>query len=355
MDNVAVPAPRPYPLYATTFTAHRLSPLFHNDATFDAPTLRHYASQFRDILAGEVLRGVRVGLIADEEALARVGALKIVQWSLLKDEESWEEGIDATQMTADDTTIQEISHAGILVEVTYEKAAYSAILLQDTIRPNHNETPGFSHYPLLLTRMQGSLREAFLDFLSTTFDTRASILKLPSHFLAETAEKYLANVTNSENGTMDSVAATRSLRTIIKDILITLSFDVPGIASSLRAVDITISKEDSWRMILRGQKLLQIENNQPASKNSKSSRPFTRALKQYVDRHMGLQLDNPNVKISRVACGAFVLGTEGKIKLSTPPQIEDAEDLQRKATKTLVADLIHLATGGKVATMIDLT
>ena len=354
MENEAVPAIRPYPLYATTFTAHRLSPLFHSDVTFDNPTLRHYASQFRDILAGEVLRGVRVGLIVDEEALSRVGALKTVQWSLLKDEESWEEESNANQVTVDDTTIQDISHAGILVEVKYEKATYSAILLQDIIRPNHNETPGFSHYPLLLTRMQGSLREAFLDFLSTTFDTRASILKLPSRFLAETAEKYLANVTNSETGEMDSVAATRSLRTIIKDILITLSFDVPGISSSLRAIDITISKEDSWRMILRGQKLLQIES-QPANKTPKPHRPFTRALKQYVDRHMGLQLDNPNVKISRVACGAFVLGTEGKIKLSTPPQIEDGEDLQRKATKTLVTDLIHLATGGKVATMIDLT
>jgi hypothetical protein len=351
-EEVTVPL-RHYPLYATTFTTHRLSPLFHSNVAFDNPTLRDYASRFRDILTGEVLRGVRVGLVAEEEALARVGALKTVQWSLLKHEEDWEEG-NETQVTADDTTIQDTNRAGILVEVTYEKATYSAILLQDTRRPKENETPGFSHYPLLLTRMQGSLREAFLDFLSTTFDTRASVLKLSSQFLAEEAEKYLANIVSDENAAVDSVTATRALRTIIKDILLTLSFDVPSISSSLRAMDITISKEDTWHMIQRGQKLWQVENEQP-KRGSKSPRPFTRALRQYVDRHMGLQLDNPSVKISRVACGAFILGTEGKIKLSVPPNVDDGEDLQRKATKTLVANLIDLAIGGKVTTLIDLT
>lgn len=348
-------ATRPYPLYSTTFTTHRLSPLFHSNVAVDNTALRQYASQFRDVLTGEVLRGVRVGLGADDEILARVGALKTVRWNLLRNEEDWEPGADETEMNGDDTTIQRRGHTGILAEIIYEKSAYSAILLHDTEKQGGDEIAGFSHYPLLLTRMPGPLRETFLDFLAATFDTRASVLKLPSHFLAETAEKYLANIISTENGTLDTEPATRVLRTVIKDILITLAFDVPGMTSSLKTMDITISKDDSWSMIKSGQKLVQVVDGQKNGDNAKVPRPFTRALKHYVDAHLGLKLDDPRVKISRVACGAFVLGTEGKIKVSTPPTDSDEDDMQRKATKTLLAGLIDLATAGKVVTMVDLT
>jgi hypothetical protein len=348
-------APRPYPLYSTTFTTHRLSPLFHSNVILDNAALRQYASQFRDILTGEVLRGVRVGLGADDEILARVGALKTVRWNLLKSEEDWEPGSDETQMNGDDTTNQERGHNGILAEIIYERSTYSAILLHDAEKQGRDEIAGFSHYPLLLTRMPAPLRETFLDFLAATFDTRASVLKLPSHFLAETAEKYLANITSTENGTLDTDPATRVLRTVIKDILITVAFDVPGMTSSLKTMDITIPKDDSWRMIKSGQKLLQVVDGQKNSNVSEVPRPFTRALTHYLDAHLGLKLDNPHVKISRVACGAFVLGTEGKIKLSAPPTVSEDDDVQSRATKALLAGLINLATGGKVVTMVDLT
>jgi hypothetical protein len=348
-------APRPYPLYSTTFTTHRLSPLFHSNIILDNKALRQYASQFHDVLTGEVLRGVRVGLGVDDEILARVGALKTVRWNLLKNEEDWEPGADETQMNGDDTTIQERGHTGILAEIIYERSTYSAILLYDAEKQGRDEIAGFSHYPLLLTRMPGPLRETFLDFLAATFDTRASVLKLPSHFLAETAENYLANITSTENGTLDTEPATRVLRTVIKDILITLSFDVPGMTSSLKAMDITISKDDSWNMIKSGKKLLGVVDGQKNGNNAKVPRPFTRALRHYVDAHLGLKLEDPRVKISRVACGAFVLGTEGKIKLSTPPTVSDDDDVQSKATRALLAGLIDLATGGKAGIMVDLT
>jgi hypothetical protein len=348
-------APRPYPLYNTTFTTHRLSPLFHSNVIVDNTALRQYASQFRDVLTGEVLRGVRVGLGADDEILARVGTLKTVRWNLLRNEEDWEPGADETQINVDDTTIQERGHIGILAEIIYERSTYSAILLHDAEKQGGDEIAGFSNYPLMLTRMPAPLRETFLDFLAATFDTRASVLKLPSNFLAETAEMYLANIISTENGALDTEPATRVLRTILKDILVTLAFDVPGMTSSLKTMDITISRDDSWRMIQSGRKLLQVVDGHKDGNNTKVPRPFTRALKQYVHAHLGLKLDDPRVKISRVACGAFVLGTEGKIKLSTLPPVSEDDDVQRKATKALLAGLIDLATGGKVVTMVDLT
>ena len=348
-------APCPYPLYSTTFTTHRLSPLFHSNVVIDNSALGLFASQFRDVLTGEVLRGVRVGLGADDEILARVGALKTVRWNLLRNEEDWEPDADETQINGDETTIQERGHIGILAEIIYERSTYSAILLHDAEKQGQDEVAGFSNYPLLLTRMPAPLRETFLDFLAATFDTRASILKLPSQFLAETAEKYLANITSAETGPLETEPATRFLRTIIKDILITLSFDVPGMTSSLKTMDITIPKDDSWRMIQSGRKLLQVVDGQMNNNNTKLTRPFTRALKQHVDAHLGLKLDDPRVKISRVACGAFVLGTEGKIKLSVPTTASDDDDIQSKATKALLAGLLDLATGGKIVTIVDLT
>lgn len=344
---------RPYPLYSTTFTVHRLSPLFHNNITLDSAALRQYAFQFRDVLTGEVLRGVRVGLAADEDALARVGALKNVQWSLLKNEEDWEPGVDESQMDGNDTKIQERGHAGIMVEINYEKSTYSALLLHDAAKHGQNEIAGFSHYPLLLTRMPGPLRETFLNFLAATFDTRASVLKLPSHFLVDTAEEYLKNITSGENGPLDAEPATRILRAIIKEIVVMLTFDVPSMTSSLKAMEFTIPKDHIWRFTKCGQLLLQVDGTQ--KEGYKVPRPCTRALTHYADAILGLNLDNPQLKISRVACGAFVLGTEGKIKLSAPPAIPDEDDVQSKATKALLASLIDLATGGKAVTMVDLT
>jgi hypothetical protein len=301
-----------------------------------------------------VLRGVRIGLATDDDAIARVGVLKSVKWSLLRNEEGWQSAADETQMTGDATIMQQTGSIGILAEINYEKLAYSAILLKDVRKPGQDDIVGFSHYPLLLTRMPASLRETLLDFLAATFDTRASILKLPSSFLAETAEKYLANITTADNGSLESDEATRVLKTVIKDILITLSFDIPSVSLSLKTVDFTISKEDSWRMITNGRKLLQIEENKQNS-DAKISRPFTRSLTHHVNAHLGLKLDNAHVQISRVACGAFVLGTEGKVKLSAPPNVGDEEDVQRNATKELLNGLIELATGGKTVTMIDLS
>jgi hypothetical protein len=356
MAQQAAAKPRSYPLYGSTFTTHRLSPLYLNRTTLNNATLRIYASQFRDILTGEVLRGVRVGLAADDEAqLARVGALKTVQWTLLKDEFDWEEAQNMDPAAVDETALlNDTIHTGILVEVIYEKATYSAILLRNEDQSNQAAIPGFSLYPLLLTRMQSSLRETFIDYLATTFDTRASVLKLPSTYIADSLETYLFDVTTTENGPMDAVTAHRSLRTVVKDVLITLSFDVPGMTSSLKTMDITISKEDTQRMLARGEQLLDQPPPETETGQISSNRPFITALKQYVSQHLALHLDNPAVKISRIACGAFVLGTEGKLKLSSPPTVDMGEDVQRKATDSLVASLVELARGKKMG-VVDLT
>lgn len=326
-----------YPLYGTTFAIHRLSPLFHGTASLDAPTLAHHASAFRDLLAGEVLRGVRVGLASDDDALSRVGGLQSVRWILL---ETLEDLLSQSQTLANNTAIFEKDRRGIFVEVTYERGVYSAILLHnDDDAQNEN---GFSNFPLLLTKMPGTLRETFLDFLAATFDTRASAMKLSSSFITGATEKYLEDITSSEDGRLELVQADKALRTITKDILVTLSFDIPG-RSAVKSLDVTLSKDDTSSMILRGRKL------QEANRSDVAPGPFLLAVKEYLKTHLALDMGNSQVSISRIACGAFVIAAEGKLKLVAPPAGLNGESPQARATKTLVQKLVEVARGGLLA------
>jgi Kinetochore complex Sim4 subunit Fta1 len=332
-------APQTYPLYSTSFVMHRLSPLFLGAIHLDESTLRQYASQFRDVLTGEILRGVRVGLATDDDTLARVGALRSVFWRFLGNEEDWRPVADEEAQGHNDTTGFEQSYVGILVEITYEKAIYCAILLRDMEKENEAD---FAHYPLLLTRMPAAFRQTFLDFLTANFDTRASVMKISPQFMTEMLEKYLSDITTSENGFQDVTPANQAIKSIIKDVSITISFDIPGGSSALKTMDVTIPKDDVWLMISRGQKLQQI--NQLDANSKEIDHPFTTALSHYIAGHLALSLESIHVNISKIACGAFVVGIEGRIKIFPP---RDEDDIQRSATKALVESLIKFMQGRK--------
>jgi hypothetical protein len=332
----------PYPIYSTTFAVHRVSPLYHSDNILDNGTLRYYASQFRDLLAGDVLRGVRVGLAGEDEVLARIGGLRDVKWQLLGNENEWLAAADQTQLTDDRTMNIENSERGMFMEVTYEKGAYSAILLKGPIK-GQPETEGFSNYPLLLTRMPNSLRNTFLEFLSTTFDTRVSVLKLPTKFLTSSLEKFLEGITTWRGTVMETVPAIESLRSITKDVFLTLVITNPEDSASLKSIDITIPKDDVWRMMIRGKKISEIKPDVPRGQ------PFITALAYYIDGHLALNINHPDVNITKIACGAFVMGSEGKLKLFPPPSGEDQDDVQTTATNALVAALIELAGNNALA------
>lgn len=334
-----------YPLYNTTFSLHRVSPLYiGTHLQLNNVKLREHARQFRDILAGEVLRGVRIGLAPEHDTLARVGALQTVTWRLLPEEEAW--ATEETQVDSDDTTTVLTSSRGMLVTVTYEKMAYKAILLRDDRTSDADTTIGsvregmeeFQHFPLLLSKMPGPLRETFTDYLSTTFDTRISPLHLSSEYLTDTFEHYISDLSNDEDGElMDMIDRSRTLRTIIKETLFVIGLDLPS--TSLKTIDISIAREDLPRMIARGKKL---------GRQSDGESPFLDALAAYITGHMALDMRHEGVKIVRIACGAFVLGAEGKIKLTQPTSGEDDISPQRRAMRRLINDLVSTAIGGSL-------
>jgi hypothetical protein len=329
-------APEPgfhrYPLFNTTFTLHRVSPLYVGDQPLDNSNLREHAQRFRDILVGDVLRGVRVGLGSEDDSLARVGVLQTVTWQILRvDERLLEDSSDigsgASQANAENSS-------GIILEVNYEKATYTAILLRATVEDEIEDSiiqpardkGGFLRLPLLLTRMPLPLRETFIQYMSRTFDTRLSPLRLDGKYLTAAFEKFVS----------DSVAEDHTdhpqdtLQKTVKETQLSIAFDVPGGSTALKLIEIHIAREDLPRMIARGKKM------------AKDKSPFMAALRVYVQSHLALDLIHERVKIVKIACGAFVLG-DGKLKLTQPPSDENGNEGQRQAARQLINGLIDTA------------
>lgn len=338
-----------YPLFNTTFSLYRLSPLYTGSSLpLNNATLHRHARRFRDILAGDILRGVRVGLGPEDNGLARAGALQTVTWKHLLEEEAWAAG-DETELGDDDMTISLAINRGMLITVSYEKAAYRAVLLRARRDGNYDETvdsareddDGFQHFPLLLTKMPGPLRETLGDYLSTSFDARISTLRLPSTYLTDAFEKYLADISIGEDGeVLDAGESSRSLRNVIKETAVYLSFDMPDGSASLKMIDIQIAREDLPSMITKGKQI---------AVQGFGGRPFLDALRGYIKAHLALNMADERVKVVRIACGAFVLGGEGRVKITQPLSTADGDSPQSRATRRLVNDLIGAAGGGALS------
>ncbi|EKD20124.1 uncharacterized protein L3040_002203 [Drepanopeziza brunnea f. sp. 'multigermtubi'] len=338
-----------HPLYNTTFSLLRVSPLYTGrHGPLSNATLRKHAQRFRDILVGEVLRGVRVGLgTKEDDVLSRVGALQTVTWRQLPEEQAWSAADETGSAHDDVATGLALLCRGMIVTVAYEKIEYRAILLRDgrgddadasSMGTGGKETDdGFQSFPLLMTKMPGSLREAFTEFLASTFDTRVSALCLSSQYLVSAFERYLADISMGEDGEpLGLIERSRALRHTIKETLVVIGFDIPGGSAALKTIDINIAREDLPRMVARGKTI---------GRQGDGDSPFFEALTTYIKGHMALDLRNEKVKISRIACGAFVLGSEGKIKLTQLPSESDGQSSRGPATRRLINGLIGAAAG----------
>jgi hypothetical protein len=189
--------------------------------------------------------------------------------------------------------------------------------------------------------MPGPLRETFADYLSTTFDARISALRLSSTYLTDTFEKYLGDISIGDDGEVLEVAErSRPLRNVIKEVTVYLGFDLPDVSDSLKTIDIQIAREDLPKLIMKG---LQI------GKQGTSSNPFLDALTMYIKVHLSLNMADERVKILRIACGAFVLGGEGRVKITQPLINADGDSPQSRATRRMVNDLIGAASGGALS------
>lgn len=344
----------PWQLFNTSWTLHKLSPLHHGkdfETLLDNPAaLNAYATRLRDQLTGDVLAGLHANLMTTgDDALAKTGALKGCLWQPI----STGSGSSSRRAAA--------SFPGILVTLEYENITYKAALLADAEALSRADVQreGSTFLPLLLTKFPSALRHTFITFLSSNFDTYCSNLRLPSPFLCAGLESFMDELRSAST----SSAANETVEEVIRELQLTLAFS-PSIAPALRSLNVSIARA-SLAGFLRDD-----SGKSKRTLREKLRSPLIGNLTSYLETHLAMKLDldgssqskvaRQHVRLSKVACAAFVLGSEGRVKLvvARPADDEDpdqARDEQRPpallASETLLRMVIRKATiGDQVAT-----
>ncbi|KAF7161934.1 hypothetical protein CNMCM5623_007349 [Aspergillus felis] len=247
----------------------------------------------------------------DDDVLSRTGPLRDCVWETL-----------SAPLT--EATSEKLS--GILVTLEYENITYKAALLaaQDGRRTSARRKQS-TQLPLLLTRFPNPLRQTFISFLSANFDTYCSVLRLPSTFMCTALEMYIDILMRGDHeGPSDSH---RMFEDTIKETQLTLSFS-PPVAPALRSLNVNIPR-GSFTEFVRG------SNSDTGLTHRKNS--VLSGLSTYLEKHLAIKLNlgalasghhsvNQPVRLTKIACGSFVLGGEGKMKLVAPSGQASSED-----------------------------
>ncbi|KAL7936412.1 kinetochore complex Sim4 subunit Fta1 domain-containing protein [Trichoderma chlorosporum] len=386
MDSDAVEIQVPQ-FFNTTFSTHRVSPLYIGAQSLDQARLDRLAHRLRDTLVGDVVRGVQIGLEATDTPMGQVGPLKAVTFR-------WFQATDilGSKASGDWGGLSEEQTKGLWIEMRHENAAYVALLLpgfstsQNTPNtsaaslwkmgldePEIGEADGsqFLRLPLLLLRMPQALKAVVGEWLSTTFDCRVTKLNLGTRTLVGVLEGWIQQT---------------GLPRADSDLVLTLAFNAPvtdkgRVAAlppsgdpggdddnedeetaepGLRSMEICVSASDLRRFLRAGKTLLkskQTASNSASNTNIPSwehdererrrlagphmddgwgwlknsegpSYPLMEALANHLNHHMALNLFHPGVRVIQVSCGGFVL-SQSRIKIVKSGDVTD--DLSRAA------------------------
>lgn len=363
----------PQSLLKTSWTIHRLSPLHHRKefrTLVDNPdALKTYSKRLRNLLTGDVLRGVQVGLSgsdASSDVLSKAGALKECLWGLIPTWSHWNEDQSVLEDPDQEQLLVSAGDClGILVTLEYEHVTYKAALLAG---PDgyHENREGSTYLPVLLTRLPNPLRNTFVSFLSANFDAFCSVIRLPSNFLCAALETYIMAFTPVDGSDQSSNNTTRELlEEVLGGMQLTLAFS-PPIAPALKALDVHLPKESLAAFVIDGSTIRQTDMLH------RPSMPFLESLSSYFNKHLAMKLDlndspgrcgtgSQHVRLSKIACSAFVLSGEGRTKIiadagrvapvdnSVLAETEDPEDRKNrlilKANESILRALIHRVIG----------
>lgn len=408
------------PFLNTSFSTHRISPLYIGSQSLTQERLNVLSQRLRDLLVGDVVRGVEVGLdrAPDDGAMRRAGALEAVAigWVRLESLAGKYIGAEGDQDQDPDSSTSTVEaeappgrRRALQISMQYENTECAALLLP-TLRdksaaatfsaagddssilstPGGNRPakngPNFLHLPLLLLRMPAPLKTVIIDFISRTFDCRISSLSLGTRSLVSALERWIRNSKLPTEGRF------------AKDIALTLGFYAPAIIPKhgvegqhageddvaktaqigIKSIDVTIPNQDllrflkagevtsnakradapanldstdctdtfgpvkrrklggdkdeeswTWRSNLGSQQQLsqslsstassgpQPDENSSIEKeqsHSAKTQPFIEALAKYLSKHLALDLFHPAVRVTKIACGGFVL-SESRVKI----------------------------------------
>jgi hypothetical protein len=179
----------------------------------------------------------------------------------------------------------------LIVQVSYEKATYKAILLGNASRKS--STNGFTAFPLVLIKMPVALRQLFLNYLANTFDSRVIAMKLRPNLLSSILEKILEPPTE----------ATRFSRGL------QLSLAFPSVAPNLKSIDISLAPDDL-------DCFMKHDVTSQRTKKGPVTGPVTAALAAYLSNTLALDFEHPAVVLDKFVLGPFAFTSEGKVKIT---------------------------------------
>ncbi|KAH6609845.1 siroheme synthase [Trichoderma cornu-damae] len=389
--EVAIPQ-----FFNTTFSAHRVSPLYIGAQPLDQARLDRLAHRLRDTLVGDVVRGVQIGLEATDTPMGQVGPLKAVNFR-------WFRAADVLgdKISEDWGEPSEERMKGLWVEMQHENAAYVALLLPGFSHPPKGsgtstaslwnmglDNPGmgeadrsqFLHLPLLLLRMPQPLKAVIGEWLSTTFDCRVTKLNLGTRTLVGLLEGWIqeTGLPRADSGLVLTLAFNAPLTDKGREAVLDLDGDPDGddegggeaAEPGLRTMEISISASD-LRRFLRAGKALQKSNQATASTVSSTASwehddrerrrlagphtddgwgwlkskerpayPLMEALANHLNHHMALNLFHPSVRVTQVSCGGFVL-SQSRIKIVKAGDVTEALSRAAWMFVTLLAERVQ--------------
>lgn len=341
--------PLPYPLYGPQYYLYRVSPL-HNGTAPLLASLEIHARRFKDLIKGDALRGIQIATELQSGSTSSrrgPGGFRSCTWELLGDEAAWARAHPVENEDDDEmSVIAEVSTQearGIVVEVQYERATYSAVLYGSA--REKSRTAGFTILPLLFVKMPAPLKTLFVEYLTTAFDARITPMKLRTAFLSSAIETILQYTISRYERDL------REVTVFSKGLQLQLSF--PSTAPELKTLDINIEQADLLEFIKHGRRLA-------AQSSSATIGPFIRALEAYITQHLALSITHPAVVISRIVLGSYALSSDGRIKITTSA-IEDAKHVWRLLLAEARSERIRsneqvlkrAATGSKDARGLD--
>lgn len=289
--------------------------------------LNFHARRFADSIQGDNLKTANT-VLAEDDTVNRAGPFKQCRWYILGQPNEDDEEVKS----ADNLGIVE----GLQVNVEYERAVYTALFLTG-VNTAGEDSEDEVKLPLVCIRMPAALRSSLSYYMATIFDTRMEPLLLNSTTICKSLENFLDECAEDEV----------SFQKTVKEIQLTLSFNKP-ISASLKAIDVAIRRNDVPGFLKQGRAI-----NSTSVTNIKSIEGiFMAALQKYLQAHLALKLNADQVIISRVACGAFALGKEGKMKLFSPDASTDdsseydaAAMASRRATAQVLQIILQTAIG----------
>jgi hypothetical protein len=181
------PPPPTSKLHNTSFTLTRLTPLY----SFNTSRLNHYAREFRDIVRGDMLRGVQVNTQPSDKAKSAL--VRSCEW------------------TVENDLVPTEPFDGVVIKVNWDDGStYIALMLPDftsseTVSLGKRKRGAsmehgaeFTPLPILLTRGPQLVTEQLITYITTRFDSRASELYLSAELLAECLQGYLERLFREE-------------------------------------------------------------------------------------------------------------------------------------------------------------